>query len=115
MMFIGGVITGAASGPHIHAAGFVLVIGFDKMFNVFSLSLRLRQRIIPRQDLGKTTGLVAMMNNLSQPLAGLIVTVFAGVYGAVGIVAALSLFMGVVGLLAGAFWLRRARVEAIAD
>jgi len=41
------------------------------MFNVFIRTLRMK--IIPRQDLGKTTGLIVMLNNLSQPLAGLLV------------------------------------------
>ncbi|NTJ45002.1 MFS transporter [Agrobacterium larrymoorei] len=113
MIFLGGVVTGLASGPHVYALGFVFVVGFDKMFNVFIRSMR--QRIIPRQDLGKTTGLVVMLNNLSQPLAGLLVTLFAGIYGAGGVITALSLFMGIVGVLVGAVWLRRAPREAVAD
>ena len=106
LIFLGGVVTGLASGPHVYALGFVLVVGFDKMFSVFIRSMR--QRIIPRQDLGKTTGLIVMLNNLSQPLAGLIVTAFAGSYGAGGVITVLSLFMGIIGVLVGAVWLRRA-------
>lgn len=113
MIFFGGVLTGISSGPFIYAIGFVLVVGFDKMFNVFIRSMR--QRIIPRQDLGKTTGLVVMLNNLSQPLAGLIVTLFAGRYGAGGVITALSLFMGLVGVFVGVVWLRRTPREATAD
>jgi hypothetical protein len=71
MIFLGGVMTGAATGPLIYAVGLVAVIGFDKMFNVYIRSLR--QRIIPPQDFGKTTGLIVMLNNLSQPVAGLLV------------------------------------------
>ncbi len=43
------------------------MIGFDKMFNVYIRSLR--QKLIPPRDLGKTTGVIVMLNNLSQPLA----------------------------------------------
>jgi len=117
MIFIGGMVTGLASHAqshaHIYALGFILVIGFDKMFNVFIRTLRVR--IIPRQDLGKTTGLIVMLNNLSQPLAGLLVSAFAGLYGAGVVISALSLAMGVLGLLAGTIWLRRATRATVMD
>jgi MFS family permease len=106
MILIGGIVTGLASHPHVYVLGFILVIGFDKMFNVFIRTLRMR--IIPRQDLGKTTGLIVMLNNLSQPLAGLLVSAFAGLYGAGIVISALSFVMGFLGLLVGALWLRRA-------
>jgi hypothetical protein len=61
-------MTGAGTGPLIYLVGFVAVIGFDKMFNVYIRSLR--QRIIPPQDFGKTTGLIVMLNSPSQPMAG---------------------------------------------
>ena len=97
MIFLGAVMTGAGTGPFLYAAGFVLVVGFDKMFNVYIRSLR--QRIIPRQDYGKTTGLIVMLNNLSQPLAGLLVGLFAGLAGAGGVILALSAVMGLTGVL----------------
>ena len=56
--------------------GFVLITGFDKMFNVYIRSAR--QKIIPAKDLGKTTGVVSLLNNMTQPLAGLLVGLFAG-------------------------------------
>ncbi|MGF7208440.1 MFS family permease [Skermanella aerolata] len=97
MIFLGAVMTGAGTGPFLYATGFVVVVGFDKMFNVYIRSLR--QRIIPRQDYGKTTGLIVMLNNLSQPLAGLLVGVFAGLSGAGGVILALSAVMGLTGVL----------------
>ncbi len=111
-IFAGGLLAGLGSGPYLYALGFVLVVGFDKVFSVFIRSLR--QRIIPPQDLGKTTGLIAMLNNLSQPLAGLLVTLFAGTYGAGGILTASSCVMAMVGLIVAALWLRRAQREATA-
>lgn len=113
MIFIGGVITGMATHAHAYALGFILVVGFDKMFNVFIRTLRMR--IIPRQDLGKTTGLIVMLNNLSQPLAGLLVSAFAGIHGAGMVIAALSLVMGFLGLLVGAIWFRKAPGPSILD
>lgn len=73
---LGGFLSGLAPGLPLYAVGFVLVIGFDKMFSVFIRSLR--QQIIPSGDFGKTTGLIVLLNNLSQPLAGLIVAGAAG-------------------------------------
>jgi hypothetical protein len=113
MIFIGGIVTGLASDAHLYALGFILVVGFDKMFNVFIRTLRMR--IIPRQDLGKTTGLIVMLNNLSQPLAGLLVSAFAGIFGAGMVISALSLVMGCLGLLAGTIWLHRATRPAVID
>jgi predicted DCC family thiol-disulfide oxidoreductase YuxK len=101
MIFLGAVMTGAGTGPFLYAAGFVVVVGFDKMFNVYIRSLR--QRIIPRQDYGKTTGLIVMLNNLSQPLAGLLVGLFAGLSGAGGVILALSAVMGLTGVLITVF------------
>ena len=113
MILIGGLVSGLASGAALYAIGFILVIGFDKMFNVFIRSLRMR--IIPREDLGKTTGLIVMLNNLSQPLAGLLVGAFAGSFGAGVVIAALSLAMGCLGLGVGALWLRRTSRPAFLD
>jgi hypothetical protein len=113
MIFAGGAVSGLASHAHLYALGFVLIVGFDKMFSVFIRSLRMK--IIPREDLGKTTGLIIMLNNLSQPLAGLLVSLFAGIYGAGAIIVALSLFMGLLGPLLAAIWLRRTARPVVLD
>lgn len=113
MIFLGGLVSGLASEANIYALGFLLIIGFDKMFNVFIRSMRMR--LIPRQDLGKTTGLIVMLNNLSQPLAGLLVTIFAGICGVGNLIAVLSLFMGMLGILIGYLWLRQSLQEVTAE
>ena len=76
----------------------MVVVGFDKMFSVY-IRVR-RQAIIPVQDLGKTTGLVVMLNNLSQPLAGLLVGMFAGKAESRAVILALTVGMGLMGALA---------------
>ncbi|AGE27480.1 hypothetical protein H045_17085 [Pseudomonas poae RE*1-1-14] len=53
------IATGAlicALSPNLggYALGFLLITGFDKMFNVYLRTLR--QRVIPPQDFGKTVG-----------------------------------------------------------
>jgi hypothetical protein len=55
---------------------------------------------ISAADLGKTTGLIVMLNNLSQPVAGLLVGVFAGQANAQGVITAMTVGMGILGCLA---------------
>lgn len=108
-MLLGAAFTGLASGAGLYAAGFVLVVGFDKMFNVYVRTIR--QRIIPQRDFGKTTGLVVLLNNLPQPVAGLLVGLAGGSpAGAARIVLALTLVMALIGLTLAA----RARRHGLA-
>jgi MFS family permease len=73
---VGGVIAGASAAPWGYALGFLLIVGFDKMFNVYIRSAR--QKIVPPEDYGKTTGVIILLNNMTQPLAGLLVGIFSG-------------------------------------
>jgi MFS family permease len=103
-ILVGGLISAFGSGPWLYALGFVLVIGFDKMFSVYVRSRR--QTIIPPGDYGKTTGVVIMLNNLSQPAAGLMVGLFAAKTDPSAVIAALT---GVMALLGAAVWALRWR------
>jgi len=51
--------------------GFIVILGFDGMFNVYIRSLR--QKVIPVQDYGKATGAIVFLNNITKPLSGLII------------------------------------------
>ncbi|MES2949584.1 MAG: MFS transporter [Pseudomonadota bacterium] len=94
-IFVGAVTTACSHSLWVYALGFLLVVGFDKMFSVY-IRVR-RQRVIPAADLGKTTGLVVLLNNLSQPLAGLLVGLFAGRVDTQSIILALAIGMGLLG------------------
>ncbi|TKC87711.1 MFS transporter [Trinickia terrae] len=94
-IFAGGLMAGISPSIWGYAAGFLLIVGFDKMFNVFIRSAR--QAIIPAHDYGKTVGVMVMLNNLTQPLAGLLVGLFSG-HGRIGlVVTSISLAMGLLG------------------
>ena len=114
---LGGVIAGASPGHWGYAAGFVLIAGFDKMFSVYIRSAR--QKIIPAKDYGKTTGVVILLNNMTQPLAGLLVGLFAGRGQTGALIVILSLGMGAVGALVSVIGpllgRRKARVAAACD
>ncbi|NWD74445.1 MFS transporter [Pseudomonas gingeri] len=89
-----------------YTLGFLLIVGFDKMFNVYMRSIR--QRVIPPQDFGKTVGVITLLNNLSQPLAGLLVALLAAPLGTqrvILILAALTMLLGVAAL----WWFAKAR------
>lgn len=111
----GGVIAGASRAPWGYALGFLLIVGFDKMFNVYIRGTR--QRIIPPADYGKTTGVVILLNNLTQPLAGLLVGVFSARTQTGPLIVVLSLAMGVVGVAVsvGSALLRRRRALALGE
>lgn len=103
-VLVGGLIMAFGTSPWQYALGFVTVIGFDKMFSVYVRSLR--QTIIPPGDYGKTTGVVIMLNNLSQPAAGLAVGLFAAKSDPSAVIATLT---GVMALLGAAVWVTRRR------
>lgn len=96
-IFLGGLLTAISPGYWVYAVGFILVLGFDKMFNVYIRSLR--QKIIPQKDFGKTTGVIITLNNLSQPLAGLLVSLFSGSMHLGVVIGGISLVMGAIGVI----------------
>ena len=106
-VLVGGLIMAFGTSPWQYALGFVTVIGFDKMFSVYVRSLR--QAIIPPGDYGKTTGVVIMLNNLSQPAAGLAVGLFSAKSDPSAVIATLT---GVMALLGAAVWVTRRRAGA---
>jgi len=111
----GGVIAGASAAPWGYAVGFLLIVGFDKMFNVYIRSAR--QKIIPPEDYGKTTGVVILLNNTTQPLAGLLVGIFSARAQTGLLIVALSLAMGCIGATVsiGSALSRRRRALALGE
>lgn len=110
---VGGVIAAASPGIAGYVLGFLLIVGFDKMFNVYIRSTR--QKIIPARDYGKTTGVVILLNNMTQPLAGLAVGVFSTRSSPGTVILALSICMSVLGLavsLGSHIWKRQNPVAA---
>ena len=92
----GAFITAFSPSTWGYAVGFLLIVGFDKMFNVYFRTLR--QQIIPPQDFGKTVGVITLLNNLSQPLAGLLVAVLAAPVGTQQLILLLAFATSVIGI-----------------
>lgn len=93
---LGALITATGASFEIYLLGFLLVVGFDKMFNVYMRTIR--QRVIPARDFGKTVGVITLLNNLTQPLAGLWVGVLAVSMGLRGVILALAVAAVLIGL-----------------
>lgn len=79
MLVCGALLSSICPNLIVYALGFLLIVGFDKMFNIYMRTIR--QRVIPQEDFGKTVGVVTLLNNLSQPLAGLLVALLAAPLG----------------------------------
>ncbi|ROO36454.1 MFS transporter [Pseudomonas sp. AF76] len=92
----GAFITALSPSAWGYVVGFLLIVGFDKMFNVYMRSVR--QKIIPPQDFGKTVGVITLLNNLSQPLAGLLVALLAAPLGTRQVILLLALATSLTGL-----------------
>ena len=106
-MIAAGAFTSALSQSLLgYVLGFLLIVGFDKMFNVYMRTIR--QRVIPPQDFGKTVGVITLLNNLSQPLAGLLVALLAAPLGTQRVILLLAMLTTLLGALS-LWWFAKGR------
>lgn len=94
-IMLGGALSAVSPGLLVYSVGFLLIVGFDKMFNVYMRNVR--QQVIPPEDFGKTVGVLTLLNNLSQPFAGLAVAVLAGPLGTRGVLLSLVCLAVIIG------------------
>lgn len=109
MIGVGALITALSPSVWAYTVGFLLVTGFDKMFNVYLRSTR--QRVIPVQDFGKTVGVITLLNNLSQPLAGLLVAVLAAPLGTQTVILLLVGLTALLGVAVASGWHATVKAE----
>ena len=109
MIGVGALITAQSPSVWAYSVGFLLVTGFDKMFNVYLRSTR--QRVIPVQDFGKTVGVMTLLNNLSQPLAGLLVAVLAAPLGTQTVILLLVGLTALLGVAVASGWHATVKAE----
>jgi hypothetical protein len=67
----GGMLIGFAHNFYLFVLGYGLVCGSSGLFNVYIRTERVQW--IPAQDLGKTVGLIVLLNQLSLPVAGMLI------------------------------------------
>ena len=109
MIALGALIMAISPGLWAYTIGFLLVTGFDKMFNVYLRSTR--QRVIPVKDFGKTVGVITLLNNLAQPLAGLLIAVLAAPLGTQMVILLLAGITALIGVAVASGWHATVKAE----
>ncbi len=109
MIAVGALITAISPNVWAYAVGFLLLTGFDKMFNVYIRSVR--QRVIPARDFGKTVGVLTLLNNLSQPLAGLLIALRAAPLGTQAVILILAGITALLGAAVASGWHAAVKAE----
>jgi MFS family permease len=75
LMILSGLVLAMSSRYGVYLVGYVLLMAFDGVFSVYIRTVR--GLVIPKEHLGKTTGLIGLMNMCSIPMAGALVSVLA--------------------------------------
>lgn len=109
MIGAGALIMAVSPDLWAYTLGFLLVTGFDKMFNVYLRSTR--QRVIPVQDFGKTVGVITLLNNLAQPLAGLLIALLAAPLGMQTVILLLTGITALIGVAVASGWHATVKAE----
>ena len=109
MIGAGALIMALSPNLWAYTLGFLLVTGFDKMFNVYLRSTR--QRVIPVQDFGKTVGVITLLNNLPQPLAGLVIALLAAPLGTQAVILLLTGITALIGVAVASGWHATVKAE----
>ncbi|MGF6094689.1 MFS transporter [Pseudomonas sp. 18175] len=109
LITVGALVMAISPNLWVYALGFLLVIGFDKMYSVYMRSVR--QKVIPVQDFGKTVGVITLLNNLPQPLAGLVVALLAAPLGTQTVILLLSGITALIGVAVASGWHAAVKAE----
>ena len=109
LITVGALIMAISPNLWVYALGFLLVIGFDKMYSVYMRSVR--QKVIPVQDFGKTVGVITLLNNLPQPLAGLVIAVLAAPLGTQTVILLLTGITALIGVAVASGWHATVKAE----
>jgi MFS family permease len=72
LMILSGLLLALSSVYSVYLIGYALLMAFDGVFSVYIRTVR--GLIIPKEHLGKTTGLIGLMNMCSIPMAGAMVS-----------------------------------------
>ncbi|MCP9270288.1 MFS transporter [Xenorhabdus sp. XENO-1] len=86
----------------MYLLGYTLLMAFDGVFSVYLRSVR--SQIIPKEHLGKTTGLIGLMNMSSVPASGVAVTFLASYFmplEIIGIILSFALITGIILIVLG--------------
>ncbi|MEH6446463.1 MAG: MFS transporter [Oceanospirillaceae bacterium] len=92
----GGIVYSLSESYSIFVIGFMIILGFDGMFNVYIRTIR--QAVIPAVDYGKATGMIIFFNSLTKPMAGLLIAAFSNWLSAQWVILALVILTMTLGI-----------------
>jgi MFS family permease len=95
-MIFSGLLLALSGNYYIYLVGYAILMVFDGAFNVYIRTLR--SQIIPRAHLGKTTGLIALLNMCSIPMSALAVTLLSSHFSPIGILGMIFLLALILGV-----------------
>ncbi len=101
-MILAGAVMSFSPDYLVYLAGYAALMAFDGAFSVYLRTVR--SQIIPQAHLGKTMGLIGLLNMCSVPASGLMVTLLSGSFSPlqiIGIILAGALVLGLTLVIAG--------------
>ncbi|MDX7989424.1 MFS transporter [Xenorhabdus sp. 12] len=101
-MILSGALMTVSMHYALYLVGYMLLMAFDGVFSVYLRSVR--SQIIPQEHLGKTSGLIGLMNMSSVPASGVAVTFLAGYFNPleiIGIILVVAFILGIVLIILG--------------
>lgn len=104
VILAGGLLLGVSGGFYLYLLFYALVIGFDGAFSVYIRTMR--SSLIPKNILTRVIGMVGMLNLLSIPIGGAVVSALSGSIGLPTIIllcSGTSLLFALMLLLAGRY------------
>ncbi len=104
VILAGGLLLGVSGGFYLYLLFYALVIGFDGAFSVYIRTMR--SSLIPKNILTRVIGMVGMLNLLSIPIGGAVVSALSGSIGLPTIIllcSGTSLLFALLLLLAGRY------------
>ncbi|PHM31274.1 MFS transporter [Xenorhabdus innexi] len=96
-MILAGTIMTASMYYVLYLVGYMLLMAFDGVFSVYLRSVR--SQIIPKEHLGKTTGLIGLINMSSVPASGIAVTLLASYFRPLEIIGMILIFAFILGIV----------------
>lgn len=106
-MILSGLLLAVSGRYEIYVVGYAALMAFDGAFSVYIRTVR--SQVIPQEHLGKTTGLIGLMNMCSIPMSAAAVTLLSAhfsPFGIFGMVFALAAALGI-----GLVWLGRSAFD----
>ncbi|AYA41120.1 MFS transporter [Xenorhabdus nematophila] len=96
-MILAGTLMTASVYYALYLVGYMLLMAFDGVFSVYLRSVR--SQIIPQEHLGKTTGLIGLINMSSVPASGVAVTFLASYFRPLEIIGIILVFAFILGIV----------------